>query len=166
MRNWVMLGVAALALAGCARTERPGGPLPIEGDSITYRTGACFGACPIYAVTVRPDGSGVFTGERFTAASGEHRFQLTPAQYRAFAARLAPYRPETGERRYAPGEPGCEHAATDMPSVDVTWTRAIGDSQHLYYYFGCRMDENDAMRDAIGRAADELPIQALIGERP
>ncbi|NWO68033.1 DUF6438 domain-containing protein, partial [Escherichia coli] len=75
-----------------------------ESDSIRYETGACFGRCPIYAVTVRPDGSGVFEGKRFTAVTGERAFKLSRAQYDAFAAKLAPYRPESGQVRYAPGE--------------------------------------------------------------
>ncbi|MBC9033041.1 hypothetical protein IAG41_11605 [Sphingomonas sp. JC676] len=169
MRQWVLMGVVAVALGGCippGRPQAPGGPVPIEGDSITYETGPCFGACPVYSVTVRPDGSGVFTGKRFTAVTGERGFTLTRAQYDAFAGQLAPYRPASGGVRYAPGEPNCQNAPTDMPSVDVTWTRAIGDSQHLYFYFGCGRTANPGMRDALGHAPDALPIAELIGARP
>jgi hypothetical protein len=165
-----MIAAAALALAGCARdVEGPGEtppPVPIESDSISYETGPCFGACPVYSVTVRPDGRGVFNGKRFTAVTGERSFQLSRAQYDAFAAQLAPYRPQSGEVRYAPGEPTCGRAATDLPSVDIRWTRAIGDSQALHFYFGCDMDKNSRMAEALGNAPDALPIEALIGERP
>lgn len=169
-RNWLVLGGASLVLAACVapRTAPPDtpAPMPIESDSITYETGPCFGACPVYSVTVRPDGSGVFNGIRFTEVSGERAFQLTPAQYETFAAALAPYRPESGERRYEPGKPGCEMAATDMPSASIRWTRAIGDSQALHYYFGCDMDRNEAISQALGHAPELLPIEDLIGERP
>ena len=164
--RWVLVGIAAMALAGCAKTDGPGRPIPIEGDSITYETGPCFGACPIYSVTVRPDGTGVFTGKRFTAVTGEREFKLTPGQYKAFADRIAPYRPASGEVRYSHGEPNCQQAATDLPSVDITWTRAIGDSQKLYYYFGCDMEKNQKMSEALGDAPDELPLEELIGPRP
>ncbi|WP_448663391.1 DUF6438 domain-containing protein [Sphingomonas sp. CJ20] len=166
MKQWMAMGAAAVALAGCVAPSRPGGPVPIEGDSITYETGPCFGACPVYAVTVRPDGTGVFTGKRFTAVTGERAFTLTRAQYDAFAAALAPYRPASGDVRYAPGEPRCANAATDMPSVEVRWTRAIGDSQGLYYYFGCNLGTKRPIADALGQAPDALPIAAMIGERP
>ena len=53
-----------------------------------------------------------------------------------------------------------------MPSVDIRWTRAIGDSQSLHFYFGCDLEKNRAMRDALGRAPDALPIGELIGARP
>jgi len=165
-----MVVVAGLALAGCAHTRsaptpKPK-PIPVEIDSITYETGPCFGACPVYSVTVRSDGSGVFTGKRFTEVSGERAFKLSPDQYAAFAAQLAPYRPASGEKRISPGEKGCEHAATDLPSVDVTWSRAIGDRQRLYYYFGCNMEGNQTMAQALGNAVDALPIEPLIGPRP
>lgn len=162
----MMAGAAALALAGCARTDGGPKPIPVESDSITYETGPCFGACPVYSITVRSDGSGVFTGKRFTAVTGERAFKLSPAQYNAFAARLQQYRPASGEKRYAPGEPGCGHVATDLPSVDITWRRAIGDSQHLYYYYGCDMGGNPAMANTLGGAIEELPLEPLIGERP
>ncbi len=166
-----MLMIGALVLAGCTHREdvAPAGPVetvPIEGDSISYETGPCFGVCPVYAVTVRPDGTGTFEGKRFTAVTGTREFKLSRAQYDAFAARLAPYRPASGDVRFAPGEPGCKQAATDLPSVDIRWTRAIGDSQGLYFYFGCDMDKNQDMAEALGNAADTLPIGEMIGERP
>jgi hypothetical protein len=40
MRQWIMMGVAAVVLAGCIPPGRgpegPGRPMPIEGDSIGY----------------------------------------------------------------------------------------------------------------------------------
>lgn len=166
MRRLVMVGVGTLALAGCIPQGRGPRPIPIEGDSITYATGPCHGFCPVYSVTVRPDGSGVFDGKQHTAVSGERRFTLTRAQYDAFAHRLAPYRPETGTVRYDQGEPLCQQWATDLPSVDIRWTRAIGDSQNLYYDFGCDRAKTQAMRDALGGAVETLPIAELIGPRP
>lgn len=165
MRKW-WLAMAGVALAGCAH-HAPAPPAPpTAGETITLETGPCFGSCPVYRVTVRADGTGVFEGKRFTAATGEHPFTVTPTQYAALAARLAPYRPAGAERRLAPGEPGCEHAATDMPSMDVRWTRADGTRQQLHYYFGCDLEGSRAMRDAVGNAASLLPLDALIGPRP
>ena len=53
-----------------------------------------------------------------------------------------------------------------MPSVDVTWTRAIGDSQKLYYYFGCNLDGDRSIAEALGGAVETLPLEPLIGPRP
>ena len=101
----------------------------------------------------------------FTAVTGERNFALSKSQNEAFAAKLAPYRPVSGEVRYEMGSANCGNAPTDMPSVDIRWTRAIGDSQALHFYYGCR-GKNAAMADALGHASELLPIQDLIGERP
>ena len=92
-------------------------PPAASAQSISYETGPCFGACPVFRVTVNSDGSGTFEGRRFTAVTGERGFRVTPAQYRAFADQLAPLRPASGTMRYA-GE-ACEMTATDMPSAEV-----------------------------------------------
>ncbi|QIG79420.1 DUF6438 domain-containing protein [Stakelama tenebrarum] len=168
--RWIAASGMALMLAGCATTggneAPPSGPIPTESESIRYQTSGCFGRCPVYQVTVRPDGTGTFVGERFTQVSGERDFTLTSAEYEAFKAKLAPYRPESGMRRIAPGTSECENVATDLPSVDISWTRPIGDSQSLYFYYGCDMEENAQMAQDLGEAAELLPIQKLVGAQP
>jgi hypothetical protein len=150
-----------MLLAGCATTiDRP---QAFEAESISYELGPCFGTCPVYAVTVRPDGSGTFEGKRFTAVAGMRSFTMTPATYRAFAAALATYEPN-GERLVQPGTPDCRNAPTDMPSVDVRWTRLSGANNHLAFYKGCRIG-NEALAEALSRAPDLLPIAAMIGKR-
>ena len=149
--------LAAFALAGCAT-------LPADGNApriISYETGPCFGACPIYRVTVNEDGTGLFEGRRFTAVSGARRFTVTRAQFRAFAAQLAPDRPAEGERRYS-GPPLCARMATDMPSVEIVW-QGSGE-QRLYVYYGCDMERNRPMFERLSAAPRLLPIGDFIGQ--
>ena len=147
------------ASTGCATiAERP---IPIESESISYETGPCFGACPVYRVTVSPDGTGTFEGRRFTAVIGERGFRITPEQYRAFAAQLAPLRPTEGSVRMS-GE-ACRQMATDLPSAEVTWFSPIGNSQSFYFYYGCDMDRNRAIAQRLTEAPRLLAIQAMIG---
>jgi len=157
----IKLGFAALAvgLAGCATTPQAEAA-GREVRSISYETGPCFGACPVYRVTVNADGTGRFEGRNFTAARGERAFRITPAQYRAFAAQLAPLRPARGSRRYS-GD-ACRIMATDLPSAQVTWAGAGGDQQ-LFFYFGCDMDRNQAIAERLRAAPRLLPITGLIG---
>lgn len=148
------LGATAGLTAGCATMP----PKPIADAAITYETAPCFGTCPVYAVTIRPDGSGTFEGKRFTAVTGLRTFQATPQAYRDFAARLAPYRP-AGERLIQPGGAGCGNAPTDMPSTDVRWNNGA----HLNFYRGCR-SENEALAVALETAPTMLPIADMIGK--
>jgi len=157
---------AATILAGCATMPQPGGaPVPIEREEISYSTAPCFGTCPVYTVTVHPDGSGVFEGKAHTAVTGLRSFTMTPDAYRRFATALAPYRPASGERLIQPGSPDCGNAPTDMPGVDVHWTGLEGAGQHLSLYYGCRPDSDDRMRTTLRAAPDLLPIAAFIGKR-
>lgn len=152
-----MLGGCVMAV-GNTTTETVSAP--IEPARITYQTSPCFGTCPVYRVTIEPDGAGVFEGQRFTKVVGIRQFQLTPAQHRAFVAKLQPYRPQ-GERLLQPGQPGCQNAPTDMPSVDIRWVGSSGVSQHLVYYYGCRMHDQ-GMNEALRSAPYELPIRQYV----
>ncbi len=140
---------------------------PVSGEAIEYQAGPCFGSCPVYRFQVNPNGTGNFTGIRFTAVTGQRSFRVTPQQAAALAQSLAPWRPATGRtRRYAHGEPGCERAATDMPSAEIRW-RGRRSTTTLYFDFGCDRDANHAMAAAIGNAPDLIPALApLIGARP
>lgn len=163
MRMAWALGVT-LALAGCAHHRVREG-----GETITYTAGRCFGACPAYSVTLGPDGQGIFAGEAFTASTGEHRFQATPEQVRAFTDRLAAWRP-TGDKLIEPGAGGrggnrCREATTDQSTVDIRWQPALAPASHLRFYFGCDVTKNRAMADALLSAPDLLPIADLIGKR-
>ena len=169
MTKLLLLCLSAAVATGCAMAPAPrpaaSGPPPvaIEADSISYATSACFGRCPIYRVTVRPDGSGVFEGQRFTAVTGVRPFRVTPQQYRAFEAHLAPLRPRQGEVRLT-GE-GCATMATDLPGAEVVWTRAIGDGQAYQLNYGCDMEGNRAAAERLRTAPELLPIAVFIGAR-
>lgn len=160
----IALGLLPI-LGGCVmavgNTTTETAPVAIERETISYETSPCFGTCPVYRVTVQPDGTGVFEGRRFTKVVGTRDFKATPGQYRAFAAKLQPYRPQQGERLVQPGQPGCDNAPTDMPSVDVRWNELSGASQHLSFYYGCRM-RDQRMNEALRSAPNELPIREYI----
>jgi hypothetical protein len=155
----ITVGMLAGLLAACVTVQPDvAGGLP---QSIVYETGPCFGACPVYTVTVGADGQGLFEGRRFTTVVGERRFSVTPAQYRAFAEQLAPLRPANGSIRYDT-PPACTQMATDMPSVNVTWRSGNGEEQGLYYYFGCDMEARRAMAERLRAAPPLLPIVGFI----
>lgn len=153
--------VAALGVPGCAAV-----PADAEGAarrsvaSISYETGPCFGACPVYSVTVNSDGSGMFEGRRFTAVEGQRAFRVSRAEFDRLLAHLDPIRPAEGSVRYS-GE-ACERMATDLPSAEVTW-RMPGDGlQQLYFYHGCDMEKNRAIAERLERVPELLPIGEFI----
>jgi hypothetical protein len=165
-RTWTIMAGMAL-LAGCATDGAPppdSGAAPNTATTISYATQPCFGACPVYTVTVSADGRGHYTGERFTKVIGERDFTLDRATFDRFAATLAPYRPATGSVRYEMGSDNCGAAPTDMPSVDVRWEDGDAVEESLHFYLGCRR-ANPALAGAIEAAPQTLPIDAMIGKR-
>jgi hypothetical protein len=120
---------------------------------VTLQSGPCFGACPVYRVTLDARDVAVFEGERHVAQRGRHERQL-PA---GTLARLLEELDRLGAfglaSSYAPGAKGCERYATDHPSkrfeLDDGRRRVAVD-----HYLGCR--------DAPSRLGD---IEALIEER-
>ncbi len=166
--------LSSLLLAGCATMPADAPPampaprpasasraVPADLQSITYSTSPCFGACPVYAVTVTRDGRGNWEGQRYVAAMGDRAFAATPQQFAAFAAALEPHRPN-GDRRLVTQEE-CGRFATDLDGVDIVWQRAGGRQDVLSAYYGCDMEANRAMFDALRGAIRQLPVAALIG---
>lgn len=160
MRTVMIAAAAAFGLVGGgpAGSTEPDGPV----ETITYETGPCFGACPVYRLTVLSTGTATFEGRRFTAVTGLRSFRVTPEQFRAFERQLAPARPSSGSVHYS-GE-HCQSQATDLPSVQIGWHSRLG-HQELDFSYGCDMERNRALAERLRSAPDLLPIAELVGHR-
>lgn len=154
MNRWIIALAATAALAGCKTTAK-------KVESITYQTGACFGTCPVYTVTVHSNGTGLFVGQHHTTVTGNQAFTVTPAQYAQFVNHLAPIRPASGIVRYDHA-PLCTAKSTDSPSVDVKWNGTNSQQQELYYYYGCVNPAGPAMAQRLSQAPNLLPIGSYI----
>jgi Domain of unknown function (DUF6438) len=163
MNKWILAIVAATALAGCKTHSGDGYGYGHAGKvkSITYETGPCFGTCPVYTVTVRADGTGLFTGQNHTTVTGNQAFTVTPSQYAQFVNHLAPIRPASGTERHQSGS-DCTSIITDLPSTDVKWQSVDGQQQELFVYHGCRFPNSQAMVERLQQAPDLLPIGSFI----
>ena len=110
----------------------------------------------MYALTVQP-GEAEFDGQQYTAVAGKRRFSITQRQYRAFAASLAPLRPNRKDL-VGDGSPRCGLYATDAPSVEVSWDK--GDV--LRIDGGCNADAVTRMERTIDAAEQLLPVRGLV----
>jgi hypothetical protein len=154
VRIRIALSAALMAGALVAMAEaRP------RVETIRYATSGCFGTCPVYAVTVSADGRGTFEGQRFTAVTGERRFRVTPAQWRAFRGRLEPLR----GRVDAEGQETCQPVVTDMPGATVRWSGGFPTAKIAVNY-GCDRHHYGWMFDRLRSAPGTLPIAAFIGD--
>ncbi len=163
-----MMAALALggALAGCT-TDAAGQPAgeATTAETITYETKECYGACPVYVVTLdTATGTGMFEGRAATAVSGPRGFAATPAQVAAFRARLASTR-GVADGSMMPNGARCQVQASDLPGAAVTWTAPGGATVRREVYFGCADDGNAPVIADLRAAPNALPIAALIGKR-
>ncbi len=91
----------------------------------------CFGECPVYTLTIRGDGSVIFDGQQFVAATGVHTSTLAPEQLQALvdAFEAADYFALRG-------------SYSKMDATDASSTRTSitlnGKTKSIYYYHGDR----------------------------
>ena len=150
-----LLAMAAAALSGCATLQKPPEPL-----RITYETTPCFGTCAVYKLGVNADGIALFDGVRHTKVEGQRMFVVSPAEFERFRAALAPYRPD-GLRQLASPEQCGNRWRTDAPGVLITW-QEDKDIDQLAVNFGCDLEMNRAMFQAIADAPDALPLDIYL----
>ncbi len=112
-------------------------PAPTASDQIALTRGPCFGACPMYTVTVHGDGRVQFVGNRFVEKTGEHTKTIDVAR----VAELFAYADSIGffdmPQQVTPAnEAACGRYHTDAPSADITMIWGSRD-QTVSHYHGC-----------------------------
>ena len=75
---------AILATAAPAAATQPAGG-PVE---ITLQRTTCFGTCPEYTVTLKDDGTVVYSGRQFVKTPGEHTWKIEATAVRALAREM------------------------------------------------------------------------------
>lgn len=157
----VIMGVAAVALAGVAANASAPKAAMLGKPDIEYQTFGCLGPCAVYNIKMWKNGQGVFTGASNTVITGEGKFSVTEEQYSAFAGTLARFRPKK-DVIYDGREGGpCAQVATDQASVEVTWRDAAG-TRKLYYNYGCDREKHAEMASALANAPKMLPVRRMI----
>lgn len=148
--------LTAIALGACTpATDRPG-PVAATGDQILISVGPCFGFCPVYDVSIAPDGSVAYDGKRHTELLGAHTRSAGKSAYDGLARDLAPYRPASGlTERVA-----CEAAISDTSSYSITWIDAAGTKSTATHSRGCSGGPGQALDKLLETVPARLGIDA------
>lgn len=107
-----------------------------DTDLITLERGACFGACPIYKVTIASDGTVTFNGQRFTRTEGLATGRISANDFRRLVAEFEKLDYFSLPDDFLPGTKVCPNMITDMPSA-ITSIRLKGKSKTVSHYYGC-----------------------------
>lgn len=143
-----------LALTGCAGSLNGSAPPHPAGETISISRGPCFGFCPVYTLSVTPQGLATFDGTRHTAVLGVHSREDGAAAYTAVAKALAPFKPRLGTT----AETRCGTQISDQPHIQVRWTASDGSATVLNHDKGCRSAENEALGSVLERVPSQLGV--------
>lgn len=132
-----------LILAACAprKSAAPPGDRPRDsegatGAAITLERTPCFGGCPVYRLSVSPEGVVSYEGRAGVRRLGVATKRIQPQRVSALLSELEHGGYFSFAPRYTPAEPACGRYATDSPTAITSVT--IGDRTHrIEHDYGC-----------------------------
>ncbi|WP_051526500.1 DUF6438 domain-containing protein [Alkanindiges illinoisensis] len=127
-------------------------------ETIQYTVGPCFGACPVYAVTIRSNGRVEFEGKQHTAVQGTRALSTGMDTYNQVKSRLKPYRPVEGSTETTQ----CENQVTDQQTYQIVWKKADGRQTVLNHNRGCLSETNRALNAVMDWLPQKLGIAGWI----
>lgn len=144
------LSLLAMSLAGCSGGEQ-GVTTANAGDPvIVLSEGECDVTCPVYDMTLHPDGSYLLNGVRFVKSTGVSEGALGSGAWTAAEKALqAANFWAIPANQTSSDHPSCQPGT---PTVAVTWRTVEGKQKTLNYRAGCGGDEGRALIPAL-RAA-------------
>jgi len=136
----VLLAVVVIS-AGCGK---PSIPDDINDAVITLERGPCFGACPVYRLTVYGDGRVIYEGIRFVKIEGTRTTTVSEEKVRQLVGEFYAVDYFSLNDEYTHAD------ATDMPSATTSITIG-GKTKTVIHYHGdfSAPDELTALEDKI-----------------
>jgi len=135
-----------LATLGCAPPpagDAGGSPAPAGAQAertdsavVTLERTPCFGACPVYSLTISGTGVVRFAGTRYTAHVGEASAEIPPALVDSLVAELRQGGYFGFADAYVVNAPACGRYATDSPTV-ITSVADGGERKEIRHDYGC-----------------------------
>lgn len=125
-----LIGIAAFVLFGMTsltRSSAANQDIPVD-FVITLERTACFGACPVYSVSIDAKGNIIYDGMKFVRIVGRQTDRITVPRVAALVEMIDRIRFFELEDKY-------HQMITDLPTTFVTVTRD-GRSKRVEDYFG------------------------------
>ena len=157
-----LLALAA-TLGGCAAVPPAPAARSMSGDTaIEVSPGACFGACPMYSVSVDQTDRIDFRPVRFTRVEQPVQRPGAPGTFEEVERILAPLRPAAvGETDISQQ---CDNTITDLPYYHIKWKGPEGE-RTVQFYPGCVNRDTQTNERRIADAIAAYRIDDLV-KRP
>ena len=124
---------------------------PDNSFLLTLKRTACYGTCPIYEVTLEPNNTVTFVGERFVAETGEHTTSIDAEASRELLSKFD----AAGFLDLPAGmEKECGTFVTDVPGIVLSFRRE-NKSRTVEDLSGCRGNMRLEAVRALAREVDK-----------
>ena len=125
MKGLLYVLAAGIMMAGCKTTTKT----PVAGQQLVRaEVGRCFGACPVFNITVNADGSAVYEAIKFNKdQSGKYQGTLKQED-------LAKLQILIRQTNYANLQDTFRVQISDMPAVNLYLPAKDGKVKHIYDY--------------------------------
>jgi uncharacterized protein DUF6438 len=157
IRPYLFAALAAAIATACSSGEQ--GVITAQKDDpvIVLSEGACFGPCPIYDMTLHPDGAYILNGQKFVKDEGITEGKLTPDAWADAEKVLAnanfwSLKPKQTHETLS----NCQ---TDAPTAKITWRTAEGKEKTVEYNAGCGVPE---MQQLVGTLRETFRFNDLV----
>ena len=104
--------------------------------SLSIKRSGCYGRCPIYDLTIEPDGKVIFEGKGWTATIGKAEDKLNAEQLKQLAVEIEKADFFSFDEDYGYNSKNCPSLATDMPGV-LLHIKLNGREKTVNHYHGC-----------------------------
>jgi hypothetical protein len=132
-----------LVLGGCAprqaavpQSEAANDTSVGVGPAVALERTACFGRCPVYQISVSPDGVVSYEGKAHVRHLGPATGQISVEQVSFLVSELEKGGYFSFAPRYTPGDSACGRYATDSPAV-ITSVQSGGRAKRIEHDYGC-----------------------------
>lgn len=122
--------------------------------SLSMKRSHCYGTCPVYELSIQPDGKVLFNGIDYTETKGEVAGSLTDKKMMQLVSEIEEAKFFSFKDSYAQDSGNCPLTATDNPTVTLS-VKLNGKEKNITHYLGCRSEVNPSG----GRAASIFPQQ-------
>jgi hypothetical protein len=151
IRPYLFAILAAAVAAACSPSEQ--GVITAQKDdaAIVLSEGPCLGTCPVYDITLHPNGAYLLNSTRFVKGTGVSEGNIGAEAYTAAEKVLTDASFWTVKPKQTMETLSTCH--TDAPTTKITWRTAEGKEKTLEYNAGCGVREMQALisslRDAL-----------------
>ncbi len=157
LRTLVIATAVSAAAVACSPAEQ-GVSQAQTGDAVVVLSeGECEQTCPVYDMTLHPDGSYALNGVKFVKSTGVSEGNLGADAFKAAETALT----EAGFWALPPNQTSAvsENCHSGAPTVNVTWRNDAGKQKSVAYTAGCGGPE---MKNVVIALREAMSFNALV----